>query len=158
MELLIAFIASVLLWLMFGGLIILWIIDGRIKKVQALHAFISSMVAWTVSQMIKQIYPVPRPYHLSGRQLLTLTVDHYDGSFPSAHTAIAFAIAFAVFLHTRKLGYLFMISALLVALGRVLSNVHYLTDVLAGAVIGITAAYFLNRLQLYRLIGKKRSS
>ncbi|MBN1168464.1 phosphatase PAP2 family protein [Candidatus Woesebacteria bacterium] len=155
MELFIAFIASILLWLMFVGLVLLWIIDGRIKKEQALHAFFSSTTAWTVSQMIKQIFPRPRPYQLNGHQLLTVTLNHYDGSFPSTHAALAFSIAFAVYLHSKKLGTFFMICAFLVALGRVLSNVHYAVDVVGGGIVGATTAYFLDKLHLDKLIGKK---
>lgn len=158
MELLITFIASILVWIMFGGLFILWIVDGRIKKEQALHAFLSAVVAWTISQMIKQIYPTPRPYHINGREPLTISMNHYEGSFPSSHTALAFAIAFAVYLHTKKLGYLFIVGAVLVALGRVLSNVHYFTDVLAGGTIGVMVAYLLEKLHVYRLINNSKKS
>lgn len=156
MELLIAFIASVLLWLMFGGLILLWIIDGRIKKEQSLHALFSSIIAWTISQMIKQIYPMPRPYHLNGKQLLTVSLDHYEGSFPSAHTAMAFAIAFAIYFHTKKIGIIFLICATFVALGRVLSNVHYITDVAGGVIVGLLAAKIFEKLHVFRFVEKKK--
>ena len=149
MELLITFIASILLWLMFLGLVILWIINGRIKKKQVLHTFLASVIASAISQMIKEIYPIPRPYHINGSQILTLTLSHYEGSFPSSHTAMAFAIAFSIYLHTKNLGVIFMICAFLVGLGRVLSNVHYFTDVLGGAVVGVLVAYLIEKLHPY---------
>ncbi len=150
------FMASILMWMMFAGLVLLWIVDGRIRKEQALHALLSAIFAWTVSQIIKQIYPIPRPYHINGMQPLTLSLNHSDGSFPSSHAALAFAISFAVYLHSKKLGSLFILGAILVALGRVYSNVHYFTDVIAGGTIGILAAYLLERLHVYKLIDKSK--
>lgn len=156
MELFIAFIASILLWLMFGGIILLWVVDGRIRKEQALHAFLSASVAWTISQMVKEIYPMPRPFLLNGRQILTLTMNHYEGSFPSSHAAMAFGIAFAICLHTKRLGILFFACAILVALGRVLSNVHYIIDIVGGGVIGVLTAYFLDKINIYYLLNKPK--
>ena len=156
MELFIAFIASILLWLMYGGLFLLWVVDGRIKKEQALHAFFSSVFAWIISQMIKNIYPVPRPYHVNGRQLLTISLNHYEGSFPSSHTAMAFAIAFATYLHTKKLGSFFIFCAVFVALGRVLSNVHYIFDVVIGGVVGVSTAYLLERLHVFNMVKRRK--
>ena len=41
----ITFAASFLIWLMFAGLLVLWIIDGKIKKEEALHALFASLIA-----------------------------------------------------------------------------------------------------------------
>jgi len=50
--LLITFLASFLIWFMFFGLVVHWFIDGKIKKEQAFHAFLSALIAWAVSEMM----------------------------------------------------------------------------------------------------------
>lgn len=61
-----------------------------------------------------------------------------NSAFPSSHTYIAFAIATSVFLYGhKKLGPILYILAIFVALGRVGVGLHYPSDVIAGAILGI---------------------
>lgn len=152
----VTFLASILIWVMYGGLLTLWIVDGRIKKEQALHAFISSVLAWTVTQMIKTIYPITRPYHINGKLPLTLTLAHNDGAFPSTHAALAFALAVSVWLHNKKVGSLFILLAIGVGVGRVVGNVHYFTDIVGGAVIGSLIAIAIDKVHFYKILGNKK--
>jgi undecaprenyl-diphosphatase len=149
----VAVMADVVIWMMFLGLLLLWLIDGLIKKEQALHAFISALFTWTVTQMIKSFYPSLRPFEVNGISPMTLSVP-LDGSFPSTHTAVAFALAFAVYLHNRKTGIIFLLGAIIVALGRVLSNVHFAVDIAAGAIIGVAIAYLLEKMHVTKLLKK----
>lgn len=148
----ITFLASVLIWLMFGGLLVLWVIDGRIKREQALHAFFAALISWGVASMIKTIFPTLRPFQVNGGSQLTLSIYHTTSAFPSVHAAIAFALAATVWLHDKKLGVLFVISAIGVGIGRILGNVHYLVDIVGGAVIGSSVAYLVEKLHVYGLV------
>jgi undecaprenyl-diphosphatase len=147
----IAFLASFLVWAMAAGLIVLWVVDGRIKKEQVLHAILASLVAWVLSQMLKNIFPVPRPYEVNGSLPLTLT-EPLDPAFPSVHTAFAFGMAVSVWLHDKKVGFLFILIACLVGYGRIASNVHFLIDVLGGAFLGIITAIVVSKAHLHKLI------
>ena len=51
----VTFLASILIWLMFAGLVFMWVIDGRIKREQALHALFATLIAWTLTLMIKSL-------------------------------------------------------------------------------------------------------
>ena len=67
-------------------------------------------------------------------------------SFPSGHTITAFAVSVPLILYYPALLTGLLFCAASVALSRVLLGMHFLSDVLAGAVIGTSlgwAAYFL---------------
>lgn len=61
-------------------------------------------------------------------------------SFPSTHTAWAFAAATSVFLHHKKAGIAVLAVAALIAFSRLYLFVHFPTDVLGGIVLGVLAA------------------
>lgn len=58
-----------------------------------------------------------------------------DFSFPSGHTAAAFASARAAFLWNKKFGYGMLVLACLMGASRLLLGVHFFTDVAAGAAV-----------------------
>jgi membrane-associated phospholipid phosphatase len=55
-------------------------------------------------------------------------------SFPSAHVASAFAIAFVLLRYSPWIGAVFLVIAILISLGAVIGRYHYALDVLMGAV------------------------
>jgi membrane-associated phospholipid phosphatase len=67
-------------------------------------------------------------------------------SFPSGHATLAFATAaaLAIFLPRWRAG--FYIVAAMVAAERVLENAHYVSDVVAGALVGWICAQLIARL------------
>jgi len=151
----ITFIASYLLWIMFAAAAALWIIDGRKKKELSLHALFSSILSWVISEMTKTLFPRSRPFLINGEGIKTLTL-HFDPSFPSVHSAVAFALAMSIYLHDKKTGRYFLFAAFLVALGRIMANVHYPVDVVFGSLLGVVVSRLLISLHLFKLVGKKR--
>ncbi|KKQ37016.1 MAG: bacitracin transport permease BCRC [Candidatus Woesebacteria bacterium GW2011_GWA1_37_7] len=149
---LVTFLASFLIWFLFLGLFILWLVDGKIKKEVVLHAVLASMVSWVISLGLKSLLPFPRPFMINNLPPLTLTTPTSLTSFPSAHSTVAFAIATSVWLHNKKWGLFFITGACLVGLGRVASNVHFFVDVIGGALIGISASYIIKKLHPFKLL------
>ncbi|OGM05780.1 hypothetical protein A2125_01200 [Candidatus Woesebacteria bacterium GWB1_43_5] len=150
-TLLITFLASVLIWFLFLGLLILWVIDGKIKREAVLHALFAVVLVWLLTLAVKNLFQIERPYLLNGGDVLTLT-SPLDASFPSTHTAIAFALATAIYLHDKKNGLVFFWGAFLVAVGRILANVHYPFDTIAGAALGILVAWFTGKAHLFKML------
>jgi len=151
--LVVTFLASFLVWAMFFGLIVLWVVDGRVKKAQALLAFFASLISWTTAQMIKNVFPSIRPFIVNGENPMTITIPS-DAAFPSGHAAFAFALAVTIYLHNKKLGIIYILGAVLVCLGRVWANVHYPIDVLSGAILGIAVSLAIEKLHLYSFFKK----
>lgn len=149
---LVTFLASFLIWFLFLGFFYLWIVDGKLRREVVLHALSASLISWLLVTTIKSLLPLPRPYEVNGEPALTFTLPRTMTSFPSAHTTVAFAIAISVWLHRKKIGFWFIIGAVLVALGRVASNVHYFVDVVGGALIGLGVAYIIKKIHLFKLL------
>ncbi|MEU0198915.1 MULTISPECIES: phosphatase PAP2 family protein [unclassified Streptomyces] len=88
-----------------------------------------------VKQVSRRRRPPPHwvpPEDLQGRP--------HSSSFPSGHTAAAFAFAGAVTPVWPAAGAVCGVSAVMVAAERVHSGAHYPSDVAAGGVLGLTAA------------------
>jgi len=149
-DITITFFASFLIWLMFAGVLILWVIDGRIKKEEALHALLAALIAWVLAETIKRIFPTLRPFQVNNSEVLTMTVPT-DPAFPSGHAAASFALALTIWLHDRKLGWAFLIAALTIGIARVLGNVHYPVDILGGALLGIFVALAVEKAHVFKL-------
>jgi undecaprenyl-diphosphatase len=149
----ITFIASILIWLMFFGLIVLWVIDGKIKKETVLHAIFSCVVAYAVTELIKTVFPTLRPFQFDGALPLTLTVPT-DGAFPSTHSAVAFALSVTIIKHDRKVGILYLVMAGLVGIARIMAHVHYPVDIMAGALIGTVISALTSGKHFVRLLNR----
>ncbi len=90
----------------------------------------------SVNLIIKPLVGRERPCDVTVPEdmLLACLSDH---SFPSGHTAAAFAAAFALFLFHKRAGSAALILALLMGFSRLYLFVHFPSDVIAGALLGL---------------------
>ena len=94
----------------------------------------------TGNVFLKNVVARIRPYDLN--ESVTLLVSRLsDYSFPSGHTLASFEAATAMTLYNKRIGIPALVLATLIALSRLYLYVHYPTDVLAGAALGITFAF-----------------
>lgn len=101
----------------------------------------------------------PRPLRLlqkAARAVPLLKHNNYVNSFPSGHTSTAFttSLLLAFIVRRRWAPYVFTLIAFLVGYSRVYLAQHFVTDVLAGIIIGIVSSYAA--LLLYERFRKKR--
>jgi undecaprenyl-diphosphatase len=78
-------------------------------------------------------------------------LEHWS-SFPSDNATYLFAIAAGLWLISKWWGLLFGIFAAFAALARVYLGIHYPSDVLVGALIGVTTSLAVNRETVRKLI------
>lgn len=154
-SLIIEFFASFFIWFLFIGLGILWVIDGKIKKEQVIHALAACLISWTIAFLIKHFFPTVRPFLINGRGIDVL-MRPTDSAFPSEHTTLAFALAVTIFMHDRKVGWVFLISAALVGIARVLANVHYPIDIVGGAFLGTIVAVVIEKIHFLQLFQRDK--
>lgn len=84
---------------------------------------------------IKNLVARPRPCWLDPSVDLLIPVPK-DFSFPSGHSAAAFAVAIVVLLYHRKEGAAILALAVMIAFSRLYLFVHFPTDVLGGCLVG----------------------
>ena len=77
-------------------------------------------------------------------------------SFPSGHTASGVAAAYALWLQNRKLGAPALVLAAFIAFTRLYLYVHFPTDVLGGAVLGIALGTAASAFTNYMANHKKK--
>lgn len=151
----IEFFATFLIWGLYSGLVVLWFIDGKIKKEQVMHAIVAGLIAWVITYIIKSLFPTERPFVLNGGEVNVL-IKPTDSAFPSSHTAMAFSLAVTIFMHDRKVGVWYLAGALLIGIARILANVHYPLDIVGGAFIGTFIAVIIEKTHMFKLFPSKR--
>lgn len=106
-----------------------------------LRIAVSVVFAFAVSEILKTLTAVPRPFVAGGFEpLISVSPRDFYGSFPSGHAAFMAALGAAVFFTEKIPGLAVLLVGGLVGWGRVLVGVHYPPDVLAGFVLGISVS------------------
>lgn len=126
-----------------GGL--LWIAIGLFFFAQKKHRPLGILIILSLigsllvtNGLLKNWIARPRPYTVWPIELL---IDkHPEFSFPSGHTSASFAVAWMIFMNKRRLGVYMLVIATLMGLSRLYLFMHYPTDVIGGAVVGILIA------------------
>lgn len=124
-------------------LLIVFIFFHQYQNREKLQIFLvttvsSSIAYFGITKLIRFFYHRPRPFtDLQVNQLLT----NSNWSFPSGHATFFFAMATAVYLYNKKWGVFFFVGAILMTISRVIAGIHYPSDIIGGAIIGIATAY-----------------
>lgn len=141
-------------WYIPVGIIIVTIIALDWKK--GVAATMAAALALAVgdsmgAHLLKPFFARLRPCH-DIPELITLAGCTSSFSFPSNHAINSFAIVTAGGLFFRSILWAGIPLAILVALSRISVGVHYLSDIVAGAVLGLGVGYVIARLVRSRFI------
>jgi undecaprenyl-diphosphatase len=127
-------------WLWYAMGLAIAILGGKTRFEAVGAAGLSSVLSILLFICLKHLTGRRRPCHIEPHCWATLLPpDQF--SFPSGHTMTAFAVAIplSLFYPTLTIGLLFC--ALSIAMSRILLGMHFLSDVVAGAIIGTGLGY-----------------
>ena len=130
------------LWVVVGAALL---IPKKTRKT-GVAVLISYVGVFLFGQLIlKHLFSRPRPCQID--QAFALLVDRpSSSSFPSTHSAWAFAAATAIFMKFRKPGIAVFIISTLIAFSRMYLFLHFPTDVLCGVIMGIALGLVADKI------------
>lgn len=130
-----------------GSLGQLWIVVGMVLLVVprtrkcGVAVILSYMISFAIgNEWLKDLIARPRPCAVDDTVLLIVKK---PGSFscPSVHTYLAFSSAMVIYYYYKRVGIGVFMFAAMVGFSRMYFFVHYPTDVLLGAALGIVTAF-----------------
>lgn len=101
-----------------------------------LKSLLTASISFVVVSVFRRFYNKQRPYERLDIVPL-IAKDTVGKSFPSRHVFSVFVIAMCWLMYCPVVGVMLMIIGIGMAFIRVVGGVHDLTDVIAGAVIGV---------------------
>jgi membrane-associated phospholipid phosphatase len=135
-----------------GGFMVFTGVLLMFKRIRLGITILSSFVATSIIiQVLKRLIfsQNKRPvawFHDIGIELSRIPGVEYHSSFsfPSGHTATAFALFFglAFFSKNNSIKFIFLLLSCLIAFTRIYLSQHFLGDAIAGSLIGVTSALF----------------
>ena len=157
-------------WLMpkitiLGDAGMIWIIIGIVLLLSKKHRKIGFLVLFGLlmgliigNGLVKNLVARPRPCWIN-RELKLLIEVPKDYSFPSGHTQASVIAATIITLYRKEWGWIVIPLAVFIAFSRLYLYVHFPTDVLGGAVMGLViglVTYFAGNKIINTMIVKKQ--
>ena len=145
-------------------LVLLLFLAKNLKRYwpMVVQSFLAAILARLgIVNFIRWLWQRPRPFVENDVNLLLEITK--AASFPSGHAAFYFAIATVVFLYLKKVyphtkfgvgvyprpkfwwgaSVLFYIASFLISISRVFSGIHWPSDIIAGAIVGIFSGWLV---------------
>lgn len=122
-----------------------------------LVALLSSLVAVLIGRILNQAFPRERPFVAFPDRVRHVALVVRPDSFPSIHATGGFGLIGGVlFGHYRRWGVAMLPLGLLMIAARVAAGVHWPSDVLGGAALGMTTAAVFAWVQRRFWLGRGR--
>ena len=130
------------LWLIIAALLLIF----KGTRRAGISVVIAYLAVYLLGQIVlKQLISRPRPCQID-QAFAMLVARPSSSSFPSTHSAWAFGAATAIFLRHRWAGIAAFVVAALIAFSRMYMFLHFPTDVLFGAAMGIALGVLASRV------------
>ena len=131
------FLASGMAYVLVAVLILLFIFRKQHRRMVLISLVSAAIARCVFVAIIRALYHRARPISVDAVHQL-VTNDAW--AFPSGHASFFFALATGVFLYHKKLGVVYYVFAALMGLARIFIGVHWPTDILVGAALGMFTA------------------
>lgn len=134
-----------IIWIVLG--VLFFAFSHRTMKNAALLMLLALLASYLLDEeLLKNIFRRPRPFEtLTGINLLVLPPHSY--SFPSGHTANAFAAGLVLARKIPSIACPVLALAFVMAFSRVYVGVHYPLDILVGAFVGAACALIVLKME-----------
>lgn len=121
------------------------------NKDKIIPLWLSLAVSLAITYLLKFSLQRPRPEQAFG---IKAAIGETGYSFPSAHAAAAFSALPLFYKVLINWSLIWNVLAFLIAFSRIYLGVHYLSDVIAGAIIGYAVADFISSQNGNKIIRK----
>ncbi|WP_234405593.1 undecaprenyl-diphosphatase [Paenibacillus sp. IHBB 10380] len=132
-------------YLFYLGIIVYWFTRIHKNRQMVITTLFSACVGFGLGSILSHFFYRDRPFvHDTVNQLIEHSA---NASFPSDHSIGAFVIATGIGLFHKKDGVIWLVLAGLISFSRIWNGVHYPSDVITGAFIGVISA-----LMIYQMV------
>lgn len=112
------------------------------RRVAAFQMLLAGMLTWGLSEhLLKPAFDRPRPFEADA-SITVIDAKPVTPSFPSGHAAMAVAYALGGSRMIPGSAWVWWPLAAIVAVSRVYTGVHWPSDVIGGAILGLAAGWF----------------
>jgi undecaprenyl-diphosphatase len=140
------FCADMLGYVLIFVLVLFLAINYRKYWKMVLEAIIAAVFTrFVLTTIIRWLWFRPRPF-VALNFLPLIEQSPKEGAFPSGHASFFFALSTIVYFYNKKAGAVFYVASFLIIISRVFVGVHWPSDILAGALLGILMGWILNML------------
>jgi undecaprenyl-diphosphatase len=129
--------------------LLLLLFQAKFNKRKTLIAGVTISVTYLLSMLMKRFFNKPRPFLQQAVHLLPPVPSRKDSSFPSKHTALAFAVSAFVIIYHRTWGLGLWLLSLLVGISRIWMGQHYPSDIVGSAILGNITAFVVMFTEKY---------
>lgn len=157
-DLAFAILADSFMFLLIGGLALFILAkkEEKIRNLIALEALAAAFIGRAIIvSLVRILVHRSRPFILAE---VTQLLNHnpLEGSFPSGHTTVMFAMAFTLVFSHPRWGIPYLLLSTISSFSRVIVGVHFPFDILAGVFIGGISAVLTKWLFKFWLSRRKK--
>ena len=150
-KVVIIFFATYAGYLLMGGLLI-FLLRGWRKHISLLLPMIVAAILsrGIITEALRFLWYRNRPF--IEQNFVPLIPHASSASFPSGHATFFFAVGTVLYLYNKKAGTVFLLGSALIAVARVLAGIHWPSDIIWGALIGVACGFVV--MQFSKKIAK----
>jgi len=144
------FFASYFQYFLGAGLVIYMLRRGdkieRLKNFKLTLFFFAAAVVsrFVFGEIIKRIVKRSRPFVT--HRVVQLISEDLNLSFPSGHAVFFFSLSSVVYFYNKKAGIVCFVGSCLMGLARIFTGVHYPSDIIGGAALGILIGWLVGKI------------
>ena len=101
------------------------------------------LARFCIVELIRLFWQRPRPFVENDVNLL---LEYNGAAFPSGHAAFFFALSTVIYHYNKKAGISFFIASFLISISRVFVGIHWPSDILTGAIVGIFSGWLILKI------------